>query len=73
MSPLTAKTRQLSCPSCAELCDFAPSNRWRPFCSARCAGVDLGAWASEGYRVAAPPSSEDAIDDPDATAHEPRH
>jgi endogenous inhibitor of DNA gyrase (YacG/DUF329 family) len=49
---------------------FDQSNRWRPFCSARCAGVDLGAWASEGYRVAAPPSSEDA---PDDETDEPRH
>ena len=30
-----------------------PANPWRPFCSQRCRGADLGAWASEGYRVAA--------------------
>jgi len=28
-------------------------NRYRPFCSARCKGVDLGAWASDQYRIAA--------------------
>jgi len=64
------QVRQVPCPACGELSDFAPSNRWRPFCSARCAGVDLGAWASEGYRVAAPPPSED---DADGEALEPRH
>jgi endogenous inhibitor of DNA gyrase (YacG/DUF329 family) len=30
---------------------FAPANRWRPFCSERCHGIDLGAWSSEAYRV----------------------
>lgn len=33
--------------------DWVPENRYRPFCSARCKGVDLGAWASDQYRVAA--------------------
>jgi len=28
-------------------------NKHRPFCSARCKGLDLGAWASDQYRVAA--------------------
>jgi uncharacterized protein len=30
---------------------LASSNRWRPFCSERCSSIDLGAWASEAYRV----------------------
>jgi uncharacterized protein len=30
---------------------LAGSNRWRPFCSERCSSIDLGAWASEAYRV----------------------
>jgi endogenous inhibitor of DNA gyrase (YacG/DUF329 family) len=28
-----------------------PENVWRPFCSERCKLIDLGAWASERYRV----------------------
>ena len=33
--------------------DCAAENRWRPFCAANVAdSVDLGAWASEQYRVA---------------------
>jgi endogenous inhibitor of DNA gyrase (YacG/DUF329 family) len=26
-------------------------SRYRPFCSQRCKLIDLGAWASEAYRV----------------------
>lgn len=25
--------------------------RWQPFCSKRCADLDLGQWLSEGYRI----------------------
>lgn len=30
---------------------FSPENPWRPFCSERCKMIDLGAWASETYRL----------------------
>lgn len=51
---------QVPCPSCRQPTLFAPSNPWRPFCSARCKGVDLGAWANEDFRVAAlPPTDPD--------------
>jgi uncharacterized protein len=48
------------CPSCKGDSVFAPSNRWRPFCSERCKDYDLGAWASESFRVptVAAPSDE---------------
>jgi len=39
------------CPRCGAPARFAPENRWRPFCSERCKTIDLGAWASEAYRV----------------------
>ena len=45
--------REVSCPGCGESCLYDPVNAYRPFCSAHCQGLDLGAWASEGYRVAA--------------------
>ncbi len=54
--------RYVPCPACGEPSVFAPNNRWRPFCSHRCAGVDLGAWASEGYRVAAAASLDEPTD-----------
>ncbi|WP_088284328.1 DNA gyrase inhibitor YacG [Ideonella sp. A 288] len=54
------KAPMVPCPTCQTLTRFAPDNPWRPFCSQRCRSVDLGAWASERYRVAAkPPADED--------------
>lgn len=31
--------------------EYAPTNPWRPFCSERCKLIDLGQWASDGYRI----------------------
>jgi uncharacterized protein len=58
MSDAVPSARQVPCPACGSPSLFTAANRWRPFCSARCAGVDLGAWASEAYRVAAAPPPE---------------
>ena len=54
--------RTVPCPSCGQPAALAESNRWRPFCSEFCRGVDLGAWASERFRVPAeaPTQGEDA-------------
>jgi uncharacterized protein len=46
-----ASQRHVPCPRCRAPSLFAPANRWRPFCGERCAGIDLGAWGSEAYRV----------------------
>ncbi len=35
------------CPMCGK----PAVQRFKPFCSARCADADLGAWLTEGYRV----------------------
>ena len=60
-----AATRIVSCPSCKGDSLYASSNPYRPFCSGRCKNVDFGAWASESYRVEAPPTSLDADTDDD--------
>lgn len=44
-------TRTVRCPACGGPSLFAPENRFRPFCSERCKLHDLGAWASESFRV----------------------
>lgn len=41
----------VSCPTCGKKALFAPENKYRPFCSERCATLDLGAWAEEKYAV----------------------
>ncbi|MGM9516423.1 DNA gyrase inhibitor YacG [Roseateles sp. DB2] len=51
--------RLVPCPHCGGDAVFAPSNRYRPFCGERCREMDLGAWASESFRVAAAPPTDD--------------
>ena len=43
--------RIVACPHCGASTEWSPQNRFRPFCSERCKMVDLGAWATERYRV----------------------
>jgi endogenous inhibitor of DNA gyrase (YacG/DUF329 family) len=44
------EARVVACPNCGKNVKWIP-NKWRPFCSERCKLIDLGAWASENYRV----------------------
>jgi endogenous inhibitor of DNA gyrase (YacG/DUF329 family) len=48
------------CPICGK----PAAGRHQPFCSTRCADIDLGRWLKEGYRVATeePPEDEPAED-----------
>jgi len=57
-NPLTVR-----CPSCGVTHVYRTDNPYRPFCSKGCKAIDLGAWASESYRVEAKPSSEDLPDE----------
>lgn len=52
--------RIVPCPGCGGDSIYGTSNRYRPFCSERCKNHDLGAWASESFRVAteAPPDDQ---------------
>lgn len=60
-SPAPAPARSVRCPTCGAKSVYASSNPFRPFCSERCRSNDLGAWASEAYRIeAAPPIDDDA-------------
>jgi uncharacterized protein len=47
----TRKPKIVRCPTCGGDSVYAPSNPYRPFCSERCKNIDLGAWASENFRV----------------------
>ncbi len=54
----------VKCPRCGKPVKWVPESAWRPFCSARCKQIDLGAWASGDYRIpdTTPP-------DPDSKNH----
>ena len=48
------------CPICAR----PASLRYRPFCSRRCADIDLGRWLGEAYRLpAVEPPDEFELDE----------
>ncbi len=51
--------RIVPCPHCGGDSVYAVSNAFRPFCSERCKHMDLGAWASESYRVASESPPDD--------------
>ena len=48
------------CPICSRPAPPRPSNRFFPFCSARCRLVDLGKWLGEEYRVPGPRAGDGA-------------
>jgi hypothetical protein len=62
--PAAAEHRRIvRCPGCGGDSLYASTNPARPFCSERCRLADLGAWASEGYRVSASKPQEGPSDD----------
>lgn len=46
-----------NCPTCQKPVEWSSSSQWRPFCSARCRLIDLGAWISEQRSI---PDESDA-------------
>jgi endogenous inhibitor of DNA gyrase (YacG/DUF329 family) len=47
----------MSCPVCGR----PTEPRYRPFCSRRCADIDLGRWLTGSYRL---PTDEEPGDEP---------
>ena len=58
----------MSCPICQKAADA----KYRPFCSRRCADIDLGRWLKGGYVI---PGAAQEEDDPTRSEDEnpPRH
>jgi endogenous inhibitor of DNA gyrase (YacG/DUF329 family) len=54
--PLRAVRMQSKCPTCGKPVAAA----YRPFCSKRCADIDLGRWLKESYRI---PTDEGAVEE----------
>ena len=58
----------MTCPICSK--PTVPD--YRPFCSRRCADVDLGRWLTESYRIPSdtgPETGESIEGDPPPKAH----
>lgn len=60
-------TKATSCP----ICHKPSAEKYDPFCSKRCADVDLNRWLSEGYSVPGP-EDESAHEDAQSPDSEPR-
>ena len=60
---MTQNSRTVSCPRCGKQVRWGAESPFRPFCSERCKMIDLGAWASEEYRVTVKGGNDDADED----------
>lgn len=52
----------VNCPTCDNAVKWDADNENRPFCSARCKLIDLGAWANEEYAVPAEPTDPNSLE-----------
>ena len=50
----------MTCPICAQ----EPDPKYKPFCSRRCADIDLGKWLNGSYAIPADVTDEER-DDPE--------
>ena len=57
--------RVVNCPRCGKPVVWDAANRFRPFCSERCRVIDLGAWATESYRIPVQENRDDIEQAPD--------
>jgi len=65
MSEVPSKApRKVRCPQCGGESVWSADNKYRPFCSERCKLIDLGAWASESYRVPVQESNDPLSETP---------
>ncbi|MFN4155356.1 MAG: DNA gyrase inhibitor YacG [Paracoccaceae bacterium] len=59
----------MTCPICKKETD----PKYRPFCSRRCADVDLGRWLTESYAIPALEGEEETPPEPADEDHPSRH
>lgn len=62
-APVTGKpgVKIVVCPQCGGDSVYGPQNAYRPFCGERCKQLDLGAWASESFRVPTDAPPDDVV------------
>lgn len=53
--PKLRLVKPASCPICGK----AQDEQYRPFCSRRCADIDMGRWLKEGYAIPTDETPED--------------
>ncbi len=63
--------RIVNCPQCGKPVEWNVDNRFRPFCSERCRLIDLGAWATESYRIPVEEDKDDLQSDTETGAGTP--
>ena len=56
-----APARIVTCPHCRKRMAWSSENAHRPFCSERCRLIDLGAWASDTYRIDGSSQNDDVL------------
>jgi endogenous inhibitor of DNA gyrase (YacG/DUF329 family) len=66
--PIRAVRIEPKCP----LCTKPGTAQYRPFCSKRCADIDLGRWLKESYRVPTEEPPEDAESPQDGASGQDR-
>jgi endogenous inhibitor of DNA gyrase (YacG/DUF329 family) len=59
MTPKAEAPRRTAAARACPICGKPPSPAERPFCSRRCADIDLHRWLSGAYAVPARPEEED--------------
>ena len=50
----------MTCPICGK----PAVTTYRPFCSRRCADIDLAKWLGDGYRIAGTPEDDPQAEEP---------
>ncbi len=60
MSESEKKSPARACPICGE----PAAERYRPFCSKRCADIDLNRWLKGGYAIPGAPGEDEDSEPP---------
>jgi hypothetical protein len=58
------KSLSLRCPTCKTI--VLRTDEHFPFCSERCCLIDLGKWASGGYRISSPVMDPELLEEIDS-------
>lgn len=63
-------TKVLCCPTCRAL--VTETDEYFPFCSDHCRLIDLGKWASGGYRISSPILDPEVLEGLDEASRKPK-